>query len=245
MPVYNEASNIASVVHEWFAGLETVAPDFLLFAVNDGSTDDTGLILEQLARELGDRLRVINKKNSGHGSSCREGYQLALAENAAWIFQIDSDGQCDPAFFERLYENHVRHDCVFGYRRTRDDGVGRIVISQCCRVLLWLLAGTFLKDPNVPYRLMRGNVLRHALRDIPVDLNLQNIALSIVLKRNAELRWKYLPIHFRARQGGQNSIGYRKIAKMGLEFLRDFRRITDENSHTWWRSRWARRRLAS
>src|ERR1700675_3623300 len=151
MPVYNEAANIASVVPEWFAALETVAPDFLLFAVNDGSTDDTGLILEQLARQLGDRLRVINKKNSGPGSSCREGYKLALAENAAWIFQIDSDGQCDPKFFRELYNNRVGRDWVFGYRQTRDDGFGRVVVSYCCQLLLFLLTGTHVKDPNVPY----------------------------------------------------------------------------------------------
>jgi hypothetical protein len=32
---------------------------------------------------------------------------------------------------------------------------------------------------------------------------------------------------------------------MGIEFLRDFRRLTHEDSYTWWRPRWARRRLAS
>jgi hypothetical protein len=39
------------------------------------------------------------------------------------------------------------------------------------------------------------------------------------------LRWKYVPIHFRARQGGENSINYRKIIRMGLNMLRDLRRV--------------------
>src|SRR6266404_5178807 len=129
MPVYNEASNIASVVHEWFAVLEKVAPDFVFFAVNDGSTDDTAAILARLSLEFGGRLRILDKKNSGHGNSCREGYELALAEGAAWVFQIDSDGQCDPKFFSDLYSNRNGQDCVFGYRRTRGDGLGRVVVS--------------------------------------------------------------------------------------------------------------------
>ena len=129
---------------------------------------------------------------------------------------------------------------------TRDDGFGRVVVSRCCSLLLWLTTGMNLKDANVPYRLMRAKSLRNALKSVPACFDLQNIALSVALKSERQLRWKYLPIHFRARQGGKNSINYYKIATMGLIFLRDLRRInTNEDSHTWWRPRWARRRLAS
>ena len=245
MPVYNEGSNISSVLREWFNVLEKVAPDFTLFALNDGSKDDTSAILAGLTSELGPRLRVVNKKNSGHGRSCREGYELALSEGAEWIFQIDSDGQCDPAYFQSFYSERTPYDCVFGYRRTRDDGFGRLVIARIYRLLLWLITGRYLCDPNVPYRLVRAKPLRTALRKVPADFDLQNIALSIALKREHDLRWKHLPIHFRGRQGGENSINYRKIAKMGFNFLRDFRRISHEDSYTWWRPRWARRRVAS
>ena len=245
MPVYNEAANIEAVLSEWFSCLRIVCPNFVLFAVNDGSKDETAKILASLKKELGPRLRVVNKTNSGHGLTCREGYELALAEGAKWIFQIDSDGQCDPAFFHTLYRNRPEQDCVFGYRRTRDDGLGRVIISYCCRLSLWLVTGTYLTDPNVPYRLMRAKALRKALRRVPADFELQNIGLTFVLKQQPHLAWKYFPIHFRARRGGENSINYRKIAKMGINLLRDFRRITHEDSHTRWRPRWARRRLAS
>lgn len=113
MPVYNEAANIASVIGEWFECFDKIVPRFALFAINDGSTDKTAAILASLGHELGARLRVINKANSGHGASCREGYELALAEGAPWIFQIDSDGQCDPAFFRTFFENRAAYDCVF------------------------------------------------------------------------------------------------------------------------------------
>jgi glycosyltransferase involved in cell wall biosynthesis len=245
MPVYNEATNIALVLREWFRQLGDVVPNFVFFAINDGSKDETLAILESLREELGARLRVVDKRNSGHGRTCREGYDLALAEGAPWVFQIDSDGQCDPAFFLELYESRAACDCVFGYRRTRDDGVGRLVIARCYRVLLWLITGTYSQDPNVPYRLMRAGALKTALRKIPANFDLQNIALTITLKSDPELRWKSVPIHFRARQGGDNSINYRKIAQMGLNFLRELRQISHEDSYPWWRARWARRRMAS
>src|SRR6266571_5759769 len=88
MPVYNEATNIAAVVREWFAVLAELAPRFALFAINDGSKDDTAAELVALSGELDSRLRVIDKTNSGHGRTCRHGYELALNDGAAWIFQI-------------------------------------------------------------------------------------------------------------------------------------------------------------
>jgi dolichol-phosphate mannosyltransferase len=245
MPIYNEATNIASVLREWFECLDRAAPDFVLFAINDGSKDNTAAVLESLAAELGARLRVVNKPNSGHGRSCREGYEVALAAGARWIFQIDSDGQCDPKFFGTIYSERNNHDCIFGYRRTRDDGFGRLVITRAYRILLFALTSAFMRDANVPYRLMRASALRAALRRVPPDVDLQNIALTISLKRDRELRWKDVPIHFRARQGGENSINYHKIAKMGARFLRDLPRISHEDSHPGWRARGARRRLAS
>jgi dolichol-phosphate mannosyltransferase len=245
MPVYNEAANISAVLHEWFDYLSIVAPNFVFFAVNDGSKDRTAEILCSLRNELGARLRVVNKSNSGHGLACRDGYELALRVGSPWIFQIDSDGQCDPVFFATLYRARVGYDCVFGYRRTRDDGIGRVFVSFCCRILLWLATGSYVTDPNIPYRLVRSRALRKALQTVPADFELQNIGLAFALKQQPELLWKFFPIHFRERRGGENSINYRKIAKMGINLLRDFRRLTHEGSHPRWRPSWAWRRLAS
>jgi len=76
-----------------------------------------------------------------------------------------------------------------------------------------------LKDANVPYRLVRTSALKEALSRIPDDFDMQNVALTLRLKRDASLRWKYVPIHFRDRQGGTNSINIRSIARMGWRLL--------------------------
>ena len=235
MPIYNEAESIRSVVQEWFRALDQTSANFVLFAINDGSTDETAAILSALNQELGPRLWVVNKENSGHGRSCRLGYEIALAEGAPWILQIDSDGQCDPAFLPWPVDSEI-FDCAFGYRRTRDDGIGRRLVSQCCRMVLWLVTGTYVRDPNVPYRLIREGALRSALKSIPADFNLQNIALSLVLKRNAELRWRYFPIHFRTRRGGESTISYRNLSKTARELLRDLKRIKHREFSVSWRS---------
>src|SRR3982751_1892064 len=84
MPVFNEAVNLPGVIAEWFDCFQRLGSDFTFLAVNDGSTDQTATVLDRLARELGPRLRVISKANSGHGRSCRYGYEIGLAEGARW-----------------------------------------------------------------------------------------------------------------------------------------------------------------
>src|SRR5438045_4236221 len=85
MPIYNEEASISAVVREWFDCLRIVCPNFTIFAINDGSKDETGEILASLEAEFGSPLRILGKANSGHGMTCREGYEMALAGGAEWI----------------------------------------------------------------------------------------------------------------------------------------------------------------
>jgi glycosyltransferase involved in cell wall biosynthesis len=225
IPVYNESANIESVVEEWVACLKAEVGEFQIILLNDGSTDNSAEVLAGLAATHGDALRVVNKANSGHGRTCRMGYDLALEAGAPWVFQIDSDGQCDPVHFHDFWTRRDLFDCIYGIRTIRDDGVGRIFVSFCCRVLVWLAAGIYIRDPNVPYRLMRAEVLRDALRTVPIDFDVQNVALSLALQKLGNVRWEFIPIHFRARQGGKNSINYRKIITLGFHTIRDLRRV--------------------
>jgi len=163
-PVYNEETNIATVIREWLQAFSRERIDARLLAVNDGSRDNTLSILQELQSQFPNQLLVLDKPNSGHGRTCRFGYEAALQQDAPWILQIDSDGQCDPAFFPLLWAKRQEADCVFGLRVTRDDGVVRKVVSKACSVLTSAVTGENLKDANVPYRLMRRPALRDSKR---------------------------------------------------------------------------------
>ena len=225
MPIYNEAANIACVLCEWLHVLKKTGVRFEILALNDGSTDATPKILEGLAENHSGKITVVNKPNSGHGRSCRHGYELALSGPAQWVLQIDSDGQCDPDYFPTFWTRRADADCVFGLRRTRGDGAARKLVSKACSTLSSLVAGVNVKDANVPYRLLRKTALARALDKVPPDFDVQNIALTVALKRCPGLRWQYVPIHFRDRQGGVNSINLPKIVRMGWAMLRELRNV--------------------
>ncbi len=225
MPVYNEEANIASVVEEWVAELDRQGIAFELLVVNDGSRDGTGETLRALAAKYPGRVTPIHKANAGHGLACRTGYELAVERGVPWTFQIDSDGQCDPQYFAEFWKARADADAIFGLRTSRDDGFSRVLISAFCRAGASVLCGADLKDANVPYRLMRTSLLAEALPRVPDDFDMQNMALTIALRRRPTVHWKYVPIHFRDRQGGTNSINLKRITAMGWTLLTSLHRI--------------------
>jgi dolichol-phosphate mannosyltransferase len=225
IPLFNEETNIATVISEWSEAFSRQEVNVRLIAVNDGSTDNTLSILQKLQGKLPGQLLVVDKPNSGHGRSCRVGYEAALELDAPWILQIDSDGQCDPEYFPLFWAKRQDADCIFGIRVTRDDGFARKAVSKIATLLTSITTGHDLKDANVPYRLMARSALQKALPNVPKDFDLQNIALNLALKRDPAVRWAYVPIRFRARQGGTASIGLRKIAQKGLRMLRQIHRV--------------------
>lgn len=220
MPVYNEQDNIAGVVQEWLAAFAAEGIEHVLIAVNDGSKDRTLDLLNRLQSDFPERLEIITKANSGHGRSCRVGYEAALAWGAPWIFQFDSDGQCDPRFFSAFWQSRDEADAIFGCRTTRMDGFSRLLVSKACRFATFAVTGQDLKDPNVPYRLMRQAALQRALEKIPATFDLHNIALSVALKRDPQVRCAYIPIIFRSRQGGRSSLNLPRIIRAGWKMLK-------------------------
>ncbi|MGZ4966236.1 MAG: glycosyltransferase family 2 protein [Chthoniobacterales bacterium] len=225
LPIYNEESNIAAVISEWTDCFNRLGIPFQIIAINDGSRDGTQEILRQLESEKSTELRVVKKANSGHGKTCRVGYDVAVNSDAEWIFQIDSDGQCDPQFFAQFWTQRESYDCLFGQRVSRDDGGLRTFVSVACRETLRFFSGVSIADPNVPYRLMRRETLAKALRQIPADFELQNIALALALKRDPAVRFTFIPIHFRARRAGRNSLNFWRIICLGWKMVRDLKKI--------------------
>jgi glycosyltransferase involved in cell wall biosynthesis len=223
MPAYDEDATVGAVLAEWLAALRALETPFRLVAINDGSRDGTLDVLRRVAA-LNPEVRVVDKPNSGHGQSCVAGYRQAVKEGAAWVLQIDSDGQCDPRFVGALWAARHRHPAVFGRRGVRGDGWIRWGISRAARLAVWLATGAWVVDANVPYRLIRGDALAAVIADIPPDFRLANILLAVRLHQTCGIHW--IPIGFRDRSGGSPSVKTGAFLAQGLLLYRQLRRET-------------------
>lgn len=227
MPVYNEQASLKKVVTEWIEEIENWSDDFILLAINDGSKDQSLKILEKLKERFGYRLEIINNCNNGHGQSCLIGYRDAAERNIPWIFQIDSDGQCSPQYFYRLWREKNKYDILYGVRNKRDDGIRRVIASKILRGFLLLFFGSWCLDANVPYRLMRTDKIVPLLKRIPKTFFLANVALSLLLKKDKSIRHFYVPIHFRERYGGEPSVKFSLFGRQAIRLYQDLKSITN------------------
>lgn len=220
MPVYNEEEALGKVIEEWHRALENAKLPYVFCILNDGSKDDSLRILKEYAARI-PQIRLVDKPNSGHGQTCIHGYKLALNEGADWIFQIDSDGQCAPEYFAKLVSQAQQCRAAFGYRKTRDDGFKRWIISRFVALFTWVATGQWIRDPNVPYRLMHKSVLLPIVERVPHDFHLANICVAVMINRQERIKWT--PIHFRDRSGGSPSVKTFSFIKHGFTLFRQLR----------------------
>jgi dolichol-phosphate mannosyltransferase len=224
MPVYNEQASVRKVVLEWFQEIENWTENFVFLAIDDGSRDGTLKILERLRSQLGPRLEILSRENRGHGQSCLQGYRTACERDIPYVFQIDSDGQCDPQYFFRFWRNRQKHDVVYGFRVRRDDGWRRQAASLVLKLTLLVFARVYCIDANVPYRLMKTEGLESEVRLIPDDFFLSNVALTVRLRRRG-WRQGVVPIHFRERYGGEPTVRLGKFGEKAFELIRQLRAL--------------------
>jgi glycosyltransferase involved in cell wall biosynthesis len=223
IPAYNEEMNIAAVIREWHNVVETTGPESKLIVIDDGSGDDTFKIMMDLKKEL-PQLVPITKPNGGHGAAVLYGYNYALEHNTDYIFQTDSDGQTLASEFWKFWKIRDTFSAVVGYRNHREDGFSRLIVTKILKVVLWFIFGLNITDANTPFRLIKKDTLKKYITKIPKDFNLSNIMLTVCLVKYKE-NITFLPITFRPRQGGVNSINFKRIIKIGLQAVKDFKEI--------------------
>lgn len=229
MPAYNESENIKVTVEEWHevvACLNRTGKDKIeakLVIANDGSKDNTFEIMDGLTKQHSHFI-ALDKPNSGHGATVLYLYRYAIENGADYVFQTDSDGQTNPSEFWQMWKNRERYDFQIGYRKGRQDGVGRVFVTKTLRLVVWLMFHEWVTDANTPFRLMRSDKLQTIMNVIPQDYFLCNVAISAIA-----VKWKYAvkfyEITFKPRQGGVNSINMKRIFKIGWKALEDFRKI--------------------
>lgn len=226
IPAYNEQDNIRQVVRDWYPVAEKCGDTSRLVIIDDGSKDDTYKILKELSADR-PLLIPLTKENSGHGATILFGYKYALEHGADYVFQTDSDGQTVPSEFAPFWGAKDKYDIIIGYRNKRRDGLSRVFVTRVLRLVVHLCFKEFVLDPNTPYRLMSANKLKENLEYIPENFFLSNVALSAIYKKR-KMRMHFIPITFKARQGGVNSINIPKIIKIGIKSIREFIVINDK-----------------
>jgi glycosyltransferase involved in cell wall biosynthesis len=201
VPAYNEAACVQEVVRE----LHRAAPDFDVLVVDDGSTDRTA----EAAEAAGARV-VRHPFNLGIGGAVQSGFTFAQQHGYEYLVQVDGDLQHDPAEIGRLEHAMAEHevDMVCGSRFLSDDNSYPAPISRRTGIhlftfLLSRIVRQRVSDPTSGFRLYNRRAIGVFARDYPHDYPEVEAILMVHAHR---LRMCEVPVHMRARGGGESSI---------------------------------------
>jgi dolichol-phosphate mannosyltransferase len=213
MPVYNEEGAIEHVVQKWVDEFRKTDTDFIFHIYNDGSKDNSGSLLDELAATYPE-VQVYHQENMGHGPTILKGYR----ENrqAEWLFQIDSDDELGTAGFAALWAARHDHDFLIGFRQDRQAPFARALITKVTALTVGLLYGSGIRDVNCPFRLMRGAAFRELYQRIPADTFAPNVIISGFAAQR-RLRIFQVPIIHQFRRTGEVSIKHWKLLRAAIQ----------------------------
>lgn len=225
IPAYNEEENIKAVIDDWYPIVEQYNGNgrSRLVIIDDGSKDSTYSIMQEYAKNR-PLFEPLTKQNGGHGATVLYGYFYALEQGADYVFQTDSDGQTLPEEFHEFWKLRKQYDMVIGHRNKREDGSSRVFVTKVLKLVVRICFGVSITDVNTPFRLMNTEVLKEEIAYEPADFNLSNVLLTVLYAKHGRTM-KFIPITFRPRQGGVNSINMKRIFKIGRQALKDFKTI--------------------
>jgi glycosyltransferase involved in cell wall biosynthesis len=212
-PAYNDSGTIASLVITAIRSAAKLTPNHEVIVVNDGSSDGTALILDELAR-LYPQFRVVtHEANRGYGGALRSGFAAASKEI---VFYTDGDAQYDPsemAVLWRAMDPDV--DLVNGYKISRSDPLHRIFIGRFYHYIVKLMFGLKVRDVDCDFRMMRRSIFNrvHLEKDSGV------ICLEMIKKiQDARFRIVEVPVHHYHRAYGKSQFfNFPRIYRTGLD----------------------------
>ncbi len=154
-PCYNEQENVGRTVEKTLEVLEKLNADFEAIIVDDGSSDDTGRIADEIAGRDG-RVKVVHHEgNLGYGAALQSGFKAATKE---LVFYTDGDGQFDINEMPPLLALMERYDIVSCYRLNRQDPLIRKINAWCWTRLVCLMFGLKIRDIDCAFKLYKREI---------------------------------------------------------------------------------------
>ncbi len=210
-PAYNDGGTIGSLVVTTLATLADLTDDYEVIVVENGSTDCTIEVLQELAKQYDHRFRFFAHREAlGYGGALRVGFAKCSKE---LIFYTDGDAQYDPREIRRLLDA-LRDDVdiVNGWKIERHDPLHRIVIGRLYHHFVKLMFGFKLRDVDCDFRLIR----RAVFDTIDLESPDGTICLELVKKlQDAGFSFAEVPVHHYHRTYGKSQFfNFRRLSRV-------------------------------
>ncbi len=211
IPAFNEEESIETLHGEIASVCQKNDYEFEVIFVDDGSSDSTWDKLKGLSEAHAGTRAIRFRRNFGKAAALRAGTQEAKFPLVA---TLDADLQDDPSEVPRLVEELDKgFDVISGWKKVRNDPLGKTLPSKVFNALVSHLTGVRLQDHNCGFKLYRREVFDE------VKLYGERHRFVPVLAAAKGFRISQVPVNHRARQFGKSKYGWRRLPKGFLDLL--------------------------
>jgi glycosyltransferase involved in cell wall biosynthesis len=212
VPFHNEEENVTALYARLKQAMEQVGDSFELVLVEDGSSDRTYKLLEEIAAVDSRVLVVKLRRNFGQTSALAAGFDHASGE---FILAMDGDLQHDPIdipnFIEKLEEGY---DVVSGWRKVRIDNLMmRRIPSHCANWLMAKLSGVDIHDFGTTFKAYR----REVIQNIPLYGEMHRFIPALASWYGASIC--EIPIRNMNRERGKSHYGIGRTFRVFFDLL--------------------------
>lgn len=211
VPLLNEEESLRPLMDRIRTSLDDTSFTYEVVFVDDGSTDGSVTVLEEL-HASSPNVKVIQfRRNFGKAAAYTAGFTEA---GGNIIITMDADLQDDPAEIPALVAKlDEGFDLVSGWKQKRHDPLGKTVPSKFFNWVTGQVSGIDIHDFNCGLKAYRRDVTRDVKiygelhRYIPVLANLEGYRVSEI------------PVQHHARQFGTTKYGWGRLFKGFLDLL--------------------------
>ena len=212
VPFHNEAENVTELYDRLKAVMENIGEPFELVFVDDGSSDRTFPLLQDIS-SVDSRVAVIRlRRNFGQTAALAAGFDHAQGE---YVMAMDGDLQHAPEdipnFVAQLNEGY---DIVSGWRQARPESLFlRRVPSRVANWLMAKLSGVPIHDFGTTFKAYRGEILR----EVPLYGQLHRFIPALASQQGASIC--EIPITCGARVAGNSHYGISRTFRVFFDLI--------------------------
>lgn len=177
IPIFNEEENLPRVDTEFLTYIQNSAVTACVLFVNDGSSDNSLALMQDICSRNKDFFYISFEKNAGLSAAIKAGIDLSQSK---YIGYIDADLQTSPSDFDLLLDYRKEYQLVTGIRVGRKDNLGKRISSKIANSFRRFMTKDDAIDTGCPLKVMQSDYakcmpfFKGMHRFIPALIQLQN-----------------------------------------------------------------------